>query len=126
LSGLEIRERKEKAERRCINYGSKRKHVVHKYGRRDYENGDAYVVAPYNGAGVHVQTDHVTGCHEPKVPPERVDPDVILVLGVADADVPRLALCEALAREVAESGGCVDEDVLAVLCVGREGRDAWC
>ena len=60
------------------------------------------------------------------MPPERIHPDVILVLGVADADVPRLALGEALAREVAEGGGGVDEDVFAMFGVGGEGWDAWC
>lgn len=75
---------------------------------------------------MHVETDHVTCCHEPEVPPERVHPDIILVLGVADADVARLALCESLAREVAEGGSRVDEDVFAVFSVGGEGWDAWC
>lgn len=60
------------------------------------------------------------------MPPERVHPDVILVLGVADADVARLALCESLAREVAEGGSGVDEDMFAVLGGGGEGWDAWC
>lgn len=58
------------------------------------------------------------------MPPERVHPDVILVLWVADADMSCLALCEPLAREVAEGGGGVDEDVFAVLSVGGEGWDA--
>ena len=59
------------------------------------------------------------------MPPERVHPDVILELRVADADVPGLALGEALAREVAEGGSGVDEDVFAVLGGGGEGWDAW-
>lgn len=60
------------------------------------------------------------------MPSKRIHPDVILKLGVSDADVPRLALSEPLTREVAEGGSGMDEDVFAVLSMGGERRDAWC
>lgn len=90
----------------------------------EWERGRAYVVTTYNSTGVHIETDHVACCHKTEVPPERVHPDVILELRVADADVPGLAFGEPFACKVAEGGGCVDEDVFAVLGGGGEGWDA--
>jgi hypothetical protein len=59
------------------------------------------------------------------MPPKRVHPDFILELWVPHADVPGHAFGEALAREEAEGGSGVDEDMPAVLERGGKGGDAW-
>lgn len=55
---------------------------------------------------------------------DRVHPDVVADFGVAHADVARDALDVAYACPVAERGGHVRGDVLAVFSVGDELGDA--
>ena len=52
-----------------------------------------------------------------------VHPDEVLVLGVAHTDVAGDTLGVAVAGPVAEDGGHVHQDVLAVFLVRLEGRD---
>lgn len=71
-----------------------------------------------------VQKDHVARFQKAEVAPQRIRPEVVRVLGVADGDVPAHALCEALSGEDAEGAGHVFEDPGAVFIVVGEGWDA--
>lgn len=55
---------------------------------------------------------------------QRVRPEGVRILGVADGDVPGHAFGVAFAGEDAEGQGHFGEHPLAVGCVGGEGGDA--
>lgn len=82
-------------------------------------------VSPNHFSGSDVEADQVAGCHEPEVHAERVHPDVMGELGVADGYVPTDAFGETFSGEVAEDGSGVDEDVGAVRSGGGECGDSW-
>lgn len=86
--------------------------------------GSLALVAPNYLPGIDIEADQIAGGHEPEVLPERVHPDIVWELGVTNGDVPAHSLREAFPREVSEDGCGVDEDVLAVLGVGRECGDS--
>ena len=73
---------------------------------------------------VHAHEDHVGGGDETPVDADRVGPEGVGELGVADGDVAGQAFDEALAEPVAEGGGEVVLDVSAVSGVGWEDGDA--
>lgn len=87
--------------------------------REDGTRGeDKYLVSTDNFPSPDIEADQITGCHETKVLPEWVHPDVVLEFGVADGYVAGHSFGEAFAGEVSEDGGRVDEDVFAVFGVG--------
>lgn len=84
----------------------------------------ACTIAANDFAVANVQADEIAGSHETEVSAERVHPDVVRELRVANRDVPTHALSEALSREVPENSCGVDEYVCAVFGMSSECWDS--
>ena len=79
---------------------------------------------PPNRLAIVVHQDHIAGFQQAKVLRQRVRPEGVRVLWVADGDVAGHAFGVAFAGEDAEGEGHFGEHPLAVLGVGGEGWDA--
>lgn len=86
-------------------------------------------VAADNLAGVDVQAQHVAGVEKAEVLANRVHPNQLFVLWVADTDVSRDPFNEAIASPAAHHCGHMCEDMLPVLGVAVEswdtGKSIW-
>jgi len=83
-----------------------------------------YLVPSNNSTCVDIETYQVTGRHEAEVSSKRVHPNIIFILWIPHADMPRHTFREAFAGKVTKDSGCVDEDVLTVFSEGWESWDA--
>jgi hypothetical protein len=86
--------------------------------------GVTYTVTTDNCAVGNSQAEHVRPIEQREVSANWVHPDAVRELRIPHADVAGDALGETIPRPVAEHGGHVHADVLAMLLEGDEGGDA--
>src|SRR4029077_2239929 len=88
-------------------------------------NGESCAVdrmLPFHDLAAVVYQNQIGDANLSKVHAERIDPEMIEVLGVAGGDVPRDAFIESEAREQAEGAG---EALLAVLALLCDSGKCW-
>ena len=90
--------------------------------RVDHERRPVHRLVAVHDVAVVVDEDEVADAHVAEAEPERVDPEVVGELGVADGDVAGDALAEPEATEDAQRAGELLLAVQALLLDGRERR----
>jgi hypothetical protein len=72
------------------------------------------LVSSHHLSGIDIETNQIPSCHETKMFPKRVHPNIVFKFRISDRDMAGLAFCEAFPGEVTEYRRSMNENMLSM------------